>query len=157
MRRGYTLAVSGTGLTTVATPSFNVVNWIVADPSDNAGSPTDITLPYALSNAQNGDTIIFANDLSGDTITLSNALTIDTNVTITGLGAANLAISGNNAVEVFNIASGVTASISGLTVENGTATRGGGIDNNGTLTLANSTLAGNSAADSGGGICNIGA
>ena len=100
-------------------------------------------------------TIIFANSLSGATITLNSVLTISQSVTISGLGAANLAISGNHATEVFDVASGVTASIAYLTIENGSAGDGGGIDNNGTLTLSNSTLAGNSAS-SGGGILNYG-
>ena len=122
--------------------------WLVTDDADTQGSATDVTLRYALSNAQNGDSITFAPTLSGQTITLSSSLgtlTISSNVSINGLGAANLAVSGNNAVEVFDVASGVTASISGLTVENGSASANvGGIDNQGTLTLNNVTLSGNS-------------
>ena len=60
--------------------------WIVTDPSDNAGSFTDVTLPYAVAHALNGDQITFASGLSGDTITLDSVLTINSNVTITGLG-----------------------------------------------------------------------
>ncbi len=124
--------------------------YLVTDPGDTAGSASDVTLRYAVTNAQNGDTITFANSLSGDTITLSSTLTISQNVTITGLGAANLAISGNHAHEVFDVASGVTASISNLTIENGKANTGGGIYNSGTLMLSNSTLSGNSATHFGG-------
>ena len=56
------------------------------------------------------------------------------------------------------INSGITATISGVTIENGrTSIFGGGIYNGGTLTVTNSTLSGNSAgtgAGAGGGIWN---
>ena len=131
------------------------VNWIVTDPNGNAGSgsPTDVTLPYAIANAQNGDSITFANDLSGDTIILNSTLIIDHNYTITGL-VDPLAVSGNYSVEVFDVLPGVTTSISDLIIENGYASSGGGIHNGGTLTLTGDTLCGNTAYDSGGGISN---
>ena len=51
----------------------------------------------------------------------------------------------------------MTVSISGLTIENGSASSGAGIDNNGTLTLNNDTLSDNSASGrNGGGIYNTG-
>ena len=81
-------------------------------------------------------------------------LTLNHNVTITGLGVANLAISGNNADQVFSIPSGVTAAISNLTIENGAGSFGGGVTNSGTLTLSNDTISGSSADESGGGIFN---
>src|SRR5271155_4140438 len=84
------------------TPNTFTVN----DLNDAVGSASDVTLRYAINTAQNGDTINFA--VTG-TITLSSPLTIGTNVTITGPGPANLAISGNNAVQVFNVSSAVTA------------------------------------------------
>jgi len=54
--------------------------------------------------------------------------------------------------------SGVTASISGLTIANGyTSGNGGGVSNSGNLTLANDTLSGNSAqGGDGGGVYNGG-
>ena len=45
-------------------------------------------------------------------IVLSSTLSIDKNLTITGLGAANLAIDGDHSEGVFAISSGVTATIS---------------------------------------------
>src|SRR4051812_26908743 len=69
------------------TPSF-----LVTDIADTAGSATDVTLRYALNNAQNVDQIAFSSSLisSGPaTILLTSALPeIDKNITITGLGAA---------------------------------------------------------------------
>ncbi len=55
---------------------------------------------------------------------------------------------------IFNVGTGATANFSGLTISNGKANGGGGISNDGTVTLTNSTLSGNTA--SGGGIFNGG-
>ncbi len=83
-------------------------------------------------------------------------LPLSQNVAIEGPGANQLAVSGNNASSVFGVAPGVTATLSGLTIENGQGGSGGGIDNEGgMLTVSNCTLSGNSAT-SGGGICNSG-
>ena len=52
--------------------------------------------------------------------------------------------------------SGVTATLTGLTISGGSAVDGGGIDNAGTLTLTNSAIDNNSATLQGGGIDNAG-
>ena len=86
-------------------------------------------------------------------------LTIHTNLAIQGPGQSLLTISGGNAVQVFSITAG-TVSISALTIANGnTSTQGGGIFNNGALTVSNATFSGNSASPAdccgqGGGIYN---
>ena len=123
-------------------------NWLVTDPSGNAGSGSanDVTLPYAVANAVNGDTITF-NLASPTTITLNATLTLPQSVAIIGSGAANLAVSGGGSVQVFDVASGVTASISGLTIENGNSGSGGGIENQGTLTLSSDIISGNTGGD----------
>ncbi|MGA9720945.1 MAG: choice-of-anchor Q domain-containing protein, partial [Candidatus Binatus sp.] len=91
------------------------------------------------------------------TITLtSGVLEIPHNLTISGPGAANLAVSGNHASPVFKIDSGATVSISDLTIENGTGGDGGGIENGGTLTLSGSVVSGNHATALGGGLYNGG-
>jgi fibronectin-binding autotransporter adhesin len=160
---GYDL-VTGRG-----TPKVNLVvnslaaTWVVTDPNGNtgSGSPSDVTLPYAVANAQDGDSITFANNLSGDTITLNGSLTINHNFTITGLGAANLAVSGANANQVFNVPTGITTTISGLTIKQGVAAYGGGISNAGTLTLtadavSNNGTIGNESIVDGAGVYNTG-
>ena len=94
------------------------------------------------------------------TITLASPLPrISTSLTISGPGASSLTVSGNNSTTVgpiFTITSG-TVMISGLTIANGAGGGffGGGIDNDGTLTVSNCTISGNSAR-SGGGISNLG-
>ena len=105
------------------------------------------SLRAAIAAAAPGDTINFS--VTG-TIMLASELAIDKNLTIQGPGANLLTISGNNAVRVFNIGSlspGINVTLTGLTIASGI---GGGIYNNSTLTITNSTLAGNSANNSGG-------
>ena len=117
------------------------------------------SLRTVLQNAVFGDTITFAPTPSCSTITLASTLDITTTVAIDGPGSNTLAVSGNNAVEVFAIASGVTATISGLTVEHGAGTAaggGGGIDNSGTLTMTYSAVSDNTASALGGGVSNLG-
>jgi len=81
-------------------------------------------------------------------ITLSSGeLVIDKNLTIQGPTTAALSIGGNLNSRVFHVNSGMTASISSLTVNNGRAAFGGGVYNEGTLTITNSTINGNASAN----------
>ena len=89
------------------------------------------------------------------TITLTATITIAADTTIDGSGQT-VTISGNHAVRVFTVNSGVTLNLNRLTVADGSASgNGGGIYNSGTLTVSNSTFSGNSAGY-GGGIYNSG-
>ena len=97
------------------------------------------------------------------TITLATSLTIHAGsvVTITGLGASNLNISGNNGnFSVFTVASGGSLFVSGVTVSGAkfisNGNNGGAFNNSGTLTVSNSTISGNTATNDGGGINNSG-
>src|SRR5262245_14214374 len=116
------------------------------------------TLRACLASAADGDTID-ATGVSGTILLTSGELAITHNVTINGPGAANLAINGNAAFRVFhNFASNAT--ISRLTITNGLGVGpgGGGIYNQGGLTLSNCTVSNNVAGSgccfSGGGIQN---
>ena len=114
-------------------------------------------------NASAGeDTISFDPSLSGQTITLGSQLRVtdSAGLTIDG-GSANITVSGNNAVRVFDVLfADAKLTLNNLTVANGRGAGGGGIYNNGTLTVTNSTLSGNSVTDvdygRGGGISNSG-
>ncbi len=89
-------------------------------------------------------------------------LDITSNLAINGAGAATTIINGNGNVtgdRVFHIIGSVTVTISGVTIQNGTAAsyptvEGGGIDNFGTLMVTDATVAGNLASHDGGGINN---
>jgi len=113
------------------------------------------TLRQAIADAPAGYTIRFAQSLDGATISLASQLLIDKNLTIDASALPNgLTVSGNGAVRVFEIGSGRTVSIVGLTITRGYADYGGGIRNNGTLALADSTVVSCFAVNQGGGIYN---
>jgi hypothetical protein len=121
------------------------------------------TLRSNMLAAATGDTIDVA--VLG-TITLTSELVIGQDLNIAGPGADNLTVSGNHASRVFHILPAVTVRISGLTIADGLAAgadgapegflcnppntpggpgRGGGILNDGNLTLINSMVRGNRA------------
>jgi len=112
------------------------------------------SLATAISNAGAGDTITFAHDCPTATpITLTSTQMISKNVTLDGMGHT-VVISGGNAVRLFTVGSGVTFTVNALTLtggKSGSGKNGGAIDNNGTLTVTNSTLSGNSVNGGGGG------
>lgn len=113
------------------------------------------SLRAAIDNAVPGDTIIFDSDLSG-TITLTRELYIQKSLQIAGPGSEVISISGNGATNIFRIIRDIQVSISGLSLINGTATKypGGGIANDGTLSLVNVNINHNSANTFGGGVYN---
>jgi hypothetical protein len=119
-----------------------------------ADDGTPGTLRTAIANAASGDTINFG--VTG-TITLTSTLSIGKNLSISGPGASNLAISGNNAVQVLSI-NGASVTISAVTIKNGYSDIpgiGGGIYISfGSLTLRDAVVTGNAVSYSGGGIEN---
>ena len=98
------------------------------------------------------DTITFDGDY---TIVLASHLTVDRNVTIDGVGHS-VTVSGNHAVRVFVVNSGVTFNINNLTVANGYANTvigtldidGAGIYNQGTLNVTDGIFSDNRATQS---------
>jgi len=98
---------------------------------------------------------------SGNTLTVAGTCTGDTSVTknLTISGAATLS-GGGGAGSVVTIAHGVSATITGLDITDGTGnydvngyapiTFGGGVDNEGHLTLRNVSVTGNTAGNGGG-------
>lgn len=103
---------------------------------------------------------------SAQTIALTSALpAIAKSATIDGWtqGAAGysgvplITVSGSNQFRVFDIGSGATVGLNGMSIVNGMSTsRGGGINNAGTLSIENSSISGNLAIQGGGGIYNTG-
>jgi parallel beta-helix repeat protein len=134
---------------------------------DGVGTgPGQLSLRQAvnLANVQDAAATITFGTLfdTSQTITLTAgqlALTSAATISIDGPGPELLSISGDHASRVFIVDSGVTASISGLTITGGNARygySGGGLENEGTSTLADVTLSGNSASGNGGGLYNAG-
>ena len=142
----------------------------VTNPGDDEGPLTPFcssgTLRCAVVKAVPGDTINFAAGLGTVTLT-SGELVIDKDLTISGPGSDNLTIQRSTAggtpeFRIFNVTSSTgTITISGVTVSNGLADgeteslrSGGGINNEGTLTLDDCVITGNVAKESGGGVAN---
>jgi hypothetical protein len=113
------------------------------------------SLRDVLTAAPPRSTVHFLVGLHGTILLTTGPLPIAKNVTITGPGADVITVSGNHLFQVFTISSAVTATISGMTIANGTsALFGGGAFNDGMLTLANCAVSGNSSGNRGGGIYN---
>ena len=120
-----------------------------------------------LANAVSGtDTITFDSNVfsTAQIITLTSTLpNVTSTMIINGPGADLLTVDGNHAYQVLYEATGADLTLNNLTIANGsTSSSGGGVNNNGTLTLTNSVLSGNSAVGGtysntfGGGIYNTG-
>jgi hypothetical protein len=104
-------------------------------------SDTDVTVEVAAGTYDEHDTMDVP---SGDTLTLQ------------GAGAASTTVDGGFDGSVLTI-SGGTATIDGFTITDGrTVDDGGGVDNDGTVTLTNHSIFGNQAGVDGGGIYNAG-
>jgi hypothetical protein len=138
---------TATGCAVTQTRSINITCATVVTNSNDNGAGS---LRATLATACTGSTITFASGINLITLT-SGELVIDKNLTINGPGAAGLTISGNQASRVFKI-TGVTVVFNGLTIANGRSDFGGGIYNEGNVTITNSTLSGNVATSDGGGV-----
>jgi hypothetical protein len=120
------------------------------------------SLRYCITNATDGDAITFGDGVTG-TINLTGALPdLTHSIGIEGPGSDQLTVRRDTGGDyrVFNVDTGTTVVIAGMTISNGfshdfSTGYGGGIANRGTLTVSNSTVSGNSAND-GGGISNFG-
>jgi hypothetical protein len=102
------------------------------------------------------DVIRFAPGVHGTIGLTSGVLNITDDLAISGPGANIVTVSGNNSSRAFSVAAAKTVGISGLTVAQGSAPTGGGIDNFGTLSLSHVILSNNQAVGGmgGGGILN---
>jgi len=120
--------------------TYHVMN----NADDGTGS---LRAAIVAANAHLGaDKIVFDASLSGQAIALtSGELLITDDLTINGLGASNLTVSGNNSSRVCEVAATANVTLSGLTITGGRAVSGGGILNYGTLTVRASTLSDNVA------------
>jgi autotransporter-associated beta strand protein len=160
LKRGRRRAAAVAGALLSLAARTRATTFTVTDTSDSA---TDTgSLRYALSNAQNGDTINLTSGLSA--ISLTSALPVISNgITLNGNGAT---ISGNNQYRVFFVdAAGQNVSINNVNIANGYAhggngggSGGGGLGaggglflNAGNLTLGACTFAKNAAIGGNGG------
>ncbi len=161
-----------------AAPTFtvnSVVDAVASAPLDNGVCQTApdnsvCTLRAAIMKANHfpggGATIIVPAGTYSLTLTPVGAdeeetgdLNITASMTIQGADAGTTVIDANKIDRVINLGSVAAATISGLTIKNGSGPGiGGGILNRGALTLTNSVVTGNqtSSGSAGGGICSLG-
>jgi hypothetical protein len=122
------------------------------------------TLRQAIANAASGDTIIFDSRVSVITLT-TDELLISKNLAVRGPGASLLSIQRSAApgipqFRIFEIGASVNATISDLTITNGSSSGlgdGGGLYNRGTISITGCAISGNSgsgADNEGGGLFN---
>ncbi len=108
------------------------------------------SLRDAISAAFSGNTIVFS---GVTTVTLTKQeLTVNKDLTIDG-GNSGVTITRQSGTHgrIFNITAGVTVALNNLAITKGNAPLlGGGILNNGTLTMNNCTVSGNTASQGGG-------
>jgi hypothetical protein len=91
--------------------------WAATTTVTNTNDSGSGSLRQALIDANDGDTINFA--VTGTIGLTSGELLVNKSVTISGPGAASLAVDGNATSRVFHIGAGNTVSISGLSLTNG--------------------------------------
>ncbi len=100
----------------------------------------------------NGGTVTFACD---GTIAFTDTLTVVRDVSLQATGH-QVTISGDNKVQVFSVRQGASLTLMDLTVADGWSTNGGGIYNEGYVSLINCRVTRHRAVNLGGGIYNCG-
>ena len=146
-------------------------NIITVDTLDDPGTSSECSLRAAINNANNQTSDANSTCAAGtgnDLINFSVSGTIALGSTLPAIantfgesliidGAGQIAIDGSNGmnpVQILVVNSGATLEVKDLTIENGSASFGGGIDNEGMLTVLGCVFSGNSTLGSGGGIFN---
>jgi uncharacterized repeat protein (TIGR03803 family) len=138
----------------------------LSDAVSHGGTSLRDAITLANSYAKNGISagITFAPPLAGGTITLSQGQLELSGHPLSGSATISIdasalpggiMVSAGHASRIFQVDAGVQSTILGLTLRQGNAGLGGGINNDGALTVFNSTITGNSAQQ-GGGINNEG-
>ncbi len=123
--------------------------WVVNstdDADDGICDSAHCSLREAINHSSWGDTIVFDSGLSGTTILLTDSLVIQYSVSIDASALpARVQISGNDAVTVFVVVIGTVVEMNSLEIVHGDneSDSGGGILNQGDLTLTNMRFANN--------------
>jgi hypothetical protein len=136
---------------TAVASTTRYVSGVTGSDSNNCLSPTTAckTIGHAISLSASGDSIRVA------AATYKENLSIGVNLNILGSNATTTIIDGGGVNTVVTISKATAhVTLSKLTIRNGVAYSGGGIDNSGALTINNSVVVGNSATHDGGGVFN---
>lgn len=125
-------------------PGCNTINRIVGNNNDGGAD----SLRDVIAKVCNGSVITFAPAVTGAINLTSGELLINKSLTINGPGANVLRVQRSAGVpdfRIFDISASAIATLSGLTIANGSipSNSGGGILNSGTLTVSSSVISGN--------------
>lgn len=122
----------------------------------NLDDSTPGSLRHAVATSLAGDRITFETGLSGQTLPLTSGdILIDNDLTIDASALpAGLVLDGGGLDRVFTIAAGAAVSLIGVEIRNGSQSTGGGIHNDGDLTLVDCRFENNHASGWGGGLFN---
>ena len=123
----------------------------------NANADLDTTGGDCVSGSGN-DTIVFHSSLGTATIMLVLELPVitdDAGLTIDGDN--RITLNGDDSVRVLYVGSAGMLTLQNIIITHGSATQGGGLNSEGTVTITHSTFSNNSATNgSGGGVANVG-
>jgi predicted outer membrane repeat protein len=159
-QRGFTRSVDG-DFNGTARPDIGAAESVIvrvdvaADELDDPAGANDVSLREALRDAPEGAVIGFVPALSGQTLTLNTELVPERAVIITSSGLTNaMVLTPVAGHRIFHLSSGLTAGLSHLGLNGAAITigPGGAIYNEGSLSLADCSLSGNSSTSSGGAI-----
>jgi hypothetical protein len=146
-------------IVTTRTRTVHAATTITVTTTSDSGAGS---LRQAVADAGSGDTINFNLSTQAQIVLTSGELVINNSITISGPGANQLTVSGNNASRVFRT-TGDSVTISGLTLTAGNGRGsdatfnglGGAVENQGTLALNNCTISSSSAVVFGGAVYNF--
>lgn len=150
------------GLSRIAGASIDIGSFETAAPlvvtsTADSGPGSLRAAISAITGYAGSSTITFAPSLAGQTITLNTELLLSNSITIDGTTTPYLTIADGHpggaptaTGSIFEIAAGTTVTLRGLTITQGSAINGGGINNHGNLMLDDDTITGNTATNGGG-------
>ena len=166
----YVVTATVNGVVTPAEFLLTNIGWYVSPSGDDVNDCQTPTTPCATINGAlskaaflAGDTVLVT--IGTHTGTGDEVVLLDRDVTLSGgwdeaftIQSGTSTVDGEDARRGILVNSGVTATVGRFTVQRGSANSGGGIGNNGTLILNNSTIRNNTATNAtrGGGINNGG-
>lgn len=143
------VSLSGGVLSHASAATTHVVTSL-ADPGADGCTPDECTLREAIGEAVDGDTITFEPALftqGRQTLRLrAGALFLDKHLTLVGPGHTLLVLNAHRASAVLRIPPGKVVVVTNVTITRGLALPAGGIDNAGTLTLAQCTIRSNTGS-----------
>jgi len=131
--------------------AVDAIGTVNGDRTINLGNGT-----YSGSTLNINQRVSIQGDPSGNTILQGNGTPSVVNVTSNGVVLNRLTLTDGGGSDGGGIYNNGSLTLSNSTIRNNVANQGGGIYNNGSLSLSNSTLSGNSASSQGGGIYNNG-